>query len=618
MNRATDQELLVSYARAGSDPAFAQLVERHVDLVYSTALRLVVDHHLAEDVTQSVFVALARSAAKLQHCRSLAGWLHATTRNQAVVVVRREARRRVREREAVDMNSNDVAEAALWTQMQPWLDLALSQLASNDRELILLRYFQRKTAREIAGVLCLSEDAAQKRLSRALERLRIVLARHGVSGSAAALGVAMSGHMVLAAPAGLAGSVASHIVSLGLATTTAGTASGIIAQQALYLMATKKLFTAGTIILLGLAVVPLVMRPRERATQTYVQFEPATLPSRAGVQISAPFRWSDLESRDYRQYIANLRSSGAPEQLIRDTVSLEIYRIYLPKLRAIWAERQGQERPYWQKQLDEKLSPDQWKRLRDVLDDCGAVLVSLFGPGARMQDALNVITCQPDFYSLRLAWLPDEPRAKAGAILEAFDSTVSALGHREESQTEVEERQEKRIAALRDVLTPAELDEFRLREDPNASIIRMYTRYSDLTPDEFSKLVKTGHNQLLVGGLTLNQQKENQARLAKVLGAERAAAVLKTSDLTYAAAREWAETLGLPIDVAERAWELKWEAIAAHDQLVKAQELPADARQKQLTELESKMRLAFVELLGPDGFRQVRRDGAWWEVIKRD
>src|SRR5713101_1567223 len=154
MKSLTDQQLLRGYTRRRSEAAFAELVRRHVDFVYSAALRMVRDAHLAEDVTQGVFVALAQNARQLTNRPVLSGWLHRTTQNLAAKTVRADVRRRTREQEAVAMNELLSAEPdAVWEHIAPHLDSALGELSEADRDALLLRYFQRQSAREMAQTL---------------------------------------------------------------------------------------------------------------------------------------------------------------------------------------------------------------------------------------------------------------------------------------------------------------------------------------------------------------------------------------------------------------------------------------------------------------------------------
>ncbi len=236
MQTLTDPQLLRAYAEDGSEAAFAELVRRHVDLTYTVALRIVRDTHLAEDATQAVFTALAQNASTLAGHPVLSGWLHRATRNVASQMVRSEVRRRAREQEAASMNEPSSGTDAPWEEVEPYLDAVLTELEPSDRDAVLLRYFERKTAREIADLLGIGAEAAQKRISRAVEQLRVLFARRGVVVSAGGLAVLMTSHAVQASPAGLAAAIsgaatltatASAVLPTGTAaTTTATTATG--------------------------------------------------------------------------------------------------------------------------------------------------------------------------------------------------------------------------------------------------------------------------------------------------------------------------------------------------------------------------------------------------------
>src|SRR3954469_835412 len=208
MNNLTDQQLLSAYCEQRSEEAFSELVRRHVDFVYSAALRMVRDPHLAQDVTQAVFLALATQARNLTDRPVLSGWLHRTSQNLAVKSIRSDVRRRAREREAVAMNELHSAEPdSVWETIAPHLDYALGQLSESDRDALLLRYFQRHSAREMAQALGTSEDAAQKRVSRAVERIRDCFLQRGITVGAGGLVLVLSTHAVHAAPAGLTASI---------------------------------------------------------------------------------------------------------------------------------------------------------------------------------------------------------------------------------------------------------------------------------------------------------------------------------------------------------------------------------------------------------------------------
>ena len=219
------------YAGSHSEAAFAELVRRHIDLVYSAALRMVCDSHQAEDVTQGVFVALAQNARQLTDHPVLSGWLHRTTQNLAANAVRTNVRRQTREQEAAAMNELLSAEAR-WEQIEPELDAALGELDEADRDALLLRYFEKKSAQEMAKRLGISAEAAQKRVSRAVERLREFFAKRGVTVGTGALAVVITANAVHAAPAGLAAtiSVAAALTGAGISTSTIITTTKTIAM----------------------------------------------------------------------------------------------------------------------------------------------------------------------------------------------------------------------------------------------------------------------------------------------------------------------------------------------------------------------------------------------------
>src|SRR6266496_1139385 len=149
-----EAQLLRRYAEDGSESAFSEIVSRHIDLVYSAALRQVAgDTHLAQDVTQMVFADLARKARSLPQRTMLTGWLYQATRYAAAKVVRTERRRTNREREAVAMHQPSTGTEPNWDQLSPVLDEAMGRLAAKDRDAVLLRYFERKDLRAVGHAL---------------------------------------------------------------------------------------------------------------------------------------------------------------------------------------------------------------------------------------------------------------------------------------------------------------------------------------------------------------------------------------------------------------------------------------------------------------------------------
>jgi RNA polymerase sigma factor (sigma-70 family) len=254
-----DCDLLRRYAETQSEEAFAELVRRHINLVYSAAMRQVNgDSHLAQDVAQAVFTELSRKAAALSSRQLLTGWLYTCTHFTAAKAVRKEFRRRTHELEAHAMHElcQTPAREIDWENIRPMLDKVMHKLKESDRDVILMRYFENRQLADIGEKLGLSEDAARKRIDRALEKLRAFLSKSGVT--ATALAAVLSANAVQVAPVGLATTLASAPL--------AGTAAGAgVTFTILKLMTMTKLQCAivGAVVIAGVAT-PLVLQQQSK------------------------------------------------------------------------------------------------------------------------------------------------------------------------------------------------------------------------------------------------------------------------------------------------------------------------------------------------------------------
>ncbi len=215
----SDHELLQSYVSGHSQSAFAALVERHVNLVYSAARRQLHSANLAEDVTQSVFIELARRAPNIPPEQILTAWLYVVTRRTALNAKRQESRRLARETTAAEIAAMKTPSEG-WPKVAAHLDEAMETLNDPDRAAILLRYFENKSLHDVGAALGASEDAAQKRVSRAVEQLRAFFIRRGVIVTAAGLATNLSAHALQVAPVGL-GAAISAAATLSTAASTA-------------------------------------------------------------------------------------------------------------------------------------------------------------------------------------------------------------------------------------------------------------------------------------------------------------------------------------------------------------------------------------------------------------
>ena len=255
MQEKPDAQLLRAYVE-GDESAFREIVSRHTDFVYSAALRQVNSQALAQDIAQSVFVDLVRKSrevsARMAQDASLAGWLYRSTRFAALNHLRDEHRRAQHERQAMEQLITDSSPAADWEHIRPMLDEAMETLSDDDRDAVLLRYFKNHDFRSVGKALDLSDDAAQKRVSRAVERLREFFSKRGVAIGASGLVVLISANAVQSAPLTLAGTICSAAVLTGTAihTSTAITATKAIAMT----LFQKTLVTATVTVVVGAGV----------------------------------------------------------------------------------------------------------------------------------------------------------------------------------------------------------------------------------------------------------------------------------------------------------------------------------------------------------------------------
>lgn len=246
-----DNALLRQFIEEKSDDAFAALVKRHIHFVYSIALRQTAHPQMAEEITQAAFIILARKAAGLRHEKALSSWLFQTTRLTANNLLRSEIRRQNREQEAFMQSALNEPENASWQQIAPLLDEAVAAMREKDRRAILLRFYEGKNLRDVGAALGTNEDAAQKRVERALEKLRTFFTKRGIRSTATTITEAISANSLQLAPEMLIATIASSTVKGS--TTAASTLS--LVKTTLKLMTYAKiklsLGIAGAILLVA-------------------------------------------------------------------------------------------------------------------------------------------------------------------------------------------------------------------------------------------------------------------------------------------------------------------------------------------------------------------------------
>ncbi len=272
MDNASDMNLLRQYVERSSDVAFGTLVSRHVNLVYSAALRNAGSTHAAEEITQAVFVILARKAHRISDKTILQGWLYQTTRLTAASFLKSEARRRRREQEAyMQSEMQHAGHEETWDQLAPFLEDAMGQLNEKERSAIVLRFFGDKKFAEVAEAFGISENAAKKQVARALEKLHLYFSRRGISSPTAILADVLSANGVQAAPPGLAQSAT--VIALGKGASAGGSGLALVKSALKYMAWTKFktgiLASVGIFIVASTATVTLLdVRPFGESSQT--------------------------------------------------------------------------------------------------------------------------------------------------------------------------------------------------------------------------------------------------------------------------------------------------------------------------------------------------------------
>ncbi len=296
----SDTELLRRYVNEGADAALTALVERHLDLVYSVARRHVQSSPQAEDIAQAVFIELAHHARRIPPGTPLIAWLHVVSRRLAINAVRDEARRRAREAAAAILTESSTMKPppAPWTAVEPLLDEAVESLPAPDRTAILLRFFENKSLRDVGAALGTTDDAAQKRVTRALDQLRTFFLRRGIVVTAAGLTTDLSAHALHAAPAGLGATIA----STAALTKVTATAAAAETTRLLAMTSLQKSLALSVVVLVagaGFYETNLLARQSAEATDLLQQIERAGRENRElrRAQAATSAKLKDVEQR---------------------------------------------------------------------------------------------------------------------------------------------------------------------------------------------------------------------------------------------------------------------------------------------------------------------------------
>ncbi len=464
-----DSELLRAYVEQGSEAAFAEIVARHLDLVYSAAIRRVGGNtHLAQDAAQLAFADLARRASSLTRHTNLAGWLYTSACYAALKLVRAEARRAAREQAALLMDETTADPPAEWERLRPLLDSAMLQLNAGEREAVILRFFTGRSFAEIGAVQALGEDTARKRVTRALDKLHGLLARRGFTSTSAALAAVLTQQAITAAPAGLAQSV-SGLALASAATSTTSTLGGTFFT----FMSITKLPSLGglaaTFLLclsLCLTAFLIVDRSGESPQSASISLPAPRIAAQQEAAPAAPvtmteFTRSLVSDGNLALLRDELRTAGASDTRIREVLLGILRRRYRSDLSA---KRIGRiEHAWWRDDLRTYGITPTAPYLRD---EPGTQNEAVDGPMAELMGPdpgiVRFTEMRYDFLppAMRMTFLQLERDTQLSWVTTG-DPEVDARLDAEHAQKAEHARTER--ARLLATLTPAQRDEYELR-----------------------------------------------------------------------------------------------------------------------------------------------------------
>lgn len=629
-----DAELLHTYATRRDEAAFAELVRRHLGVVYFAAQRRCGgDRHRAEEVTQRVFTLLASEAAKLHRHAVLAGWLYVTTRNVAANLLRDEQSRQEREAEAWAMSEQGQNEAvADWERLRPVLDGVIDELADGERDAILLRYFQNKTFADIGAALGLKEDAARMRVGRALEKLRARLLHRGIASTATALGVALTTQGAMAQPVGLAASVTATALAGGAVATGAGT--GV---TALSFMSTGKFS-----ITVALALIALLaslggnayLLSWSEAVTLGTSRPAAGVVASTGTSAAGAVNPDGLvREGELRPLIERLRAEGASDGAVRSVIEGILRRRYREKLSQDRAARVA--RGWWK---DEQRTWGTAESMQRLIDDPTLVRAMVTDPLERLLGPDPADMAEAD---AKYSFLPTELRQRLGQIDRALPGGWGNTGDPATDRARSAEFQATRDtllaerAAVLDSLTPEQRQSYEMRFSRTGTSLAQQLEPLGATEQEFTAVYPLAEQYYKnyenlfrqeYGMQKMNDLDRGMAQqLVATLGYDRALDFIWGGTQEYAPYARIAQESGLPAGTAGRVLQLEAETgqqgatihadtnLSVEQKVAALAELQKTAREQldRLFPPVAQQRLApamtaWIESLGQGGYKTIQ------------
>jgi len=639
MQDIPDCELLGRFVQSESEEAFTELVRRHLNLVYSVALRHTENAYHAQEITQAVFTMLARKAASLGRETVLSGWLYHTARLTAANFRRAEIRHVRREQEAYMQSTlNESSPDAVWRELAPLLDEAMAHLDATDRDAVVLRYFEKQDLRAVGSALGISEDAAQKRVSRAVERLREFFAKRGVTIGASGLAVAITANAVQAAPIGL---VATISTAAALAGTTVAATATATATKAIAMTTLQKTIIGATLAAaVGTGIYEARQASNLRSQNQLLQQQQAPLTEQiqqltrerddasskrvmsATNSLIKRFNWESVESSDYKQYIANLRSVGCPEETIRDIIRSDVNKLYEEKKKE--ARRRSPKFKYWQRREEYTRSygRESWLKMFELDEERNAVLRTL---GIEPDVDMKTLERANEF-DLLTDFLDDEgKKAQILRLAKELNDKATILG-----EGSIPKLLKEMETAMKQFLTPEEARQADLRTSMTGNILRYQLAAFEPSEQEFlslfdlRKAFDVQFHGMDPGKATAAERAERreawkglQEQIKQTLGAQRYADYELAQNQDFQQMYRVANEVGLGAREAKQVYAMRQQAEEQAARIRNDQSLTPEQRGQALGGIRQETEKTIHTVLGEKGWDQFNRgsNNRWLDAI---